>query len=133
MKINSKNIFHKTEVNGVFTNNNSKIEIHRSLKHLSKLGKEILIEKMIKDKIIEMIVGIKIDDQFGPVIVIGAGGEYTELFEDSVTLLMPLTKTIVLKAINNLKISKLLKGYRGKPKADINALVNTIMKLAKFA
>ena len=133
MKINSKNIFHKTEVNGVFTNINSKIEIHRSLKHLSKLGKEILIEKMIKDKIIEMIVGIKIDDQFGPVIVIGAGGEHTELFEDTVTLLMPLTKTIVLKAINNLKISKLLKGYRGKPKADINALVSTIIKLAKFA
>ena len=133
MKINSKNIFHKTEVNGVFTNINSKIEILRSLKHLSKFGEEILIEKMIEDNIIEMIVGIKIDDQFGPVIVIGAGGEYTELLKDSVTLLMPLTKSIILKAINNLKISKLLKGYRGKPKADINALTNTIMKLAKFA
>ena len=59
---------------------------------------------MIKDKVIEMIVGIKIDDQFGPVIIIGAGGEYTELFQDSVSLLMPLTKSIILKAINNLKI-----------------------------
>ena len=133
LKINSKNILHKTEINGVFTNINSKIELRRSLKHLSKIGEEILIEKMIKDKVIEMIVGIKIDDQFGPVIIIGAGGEYTELFQDSVTLLMPLTKSIILKAINNLKICKLLKGYRGKPKGDINALTNTIMKLAKFA
>jgi acetyl-CoA synthetase len=50
-----------------------------------------------------------------------------------VTLLLPLKKSIVLNAINNLKISKLLNGYRGKAKGDIKSLVETILKLSKFA
>ena len=133
MKINSNQILHKTEINGVFTNINSETEIKKSLKQLSKLGNEILIEKMIQDQVIEMIIGIKIDDQFGPVIIVGAGGIYTELMNDSVTLLLPLKKSIVLKAINDLKISKLLKGLRGKPEGDIQATVQAIMKLGKFA
>jgi len=133
MKINSKTIFHKTEAKGVFTNINSVNEIKKPLKQLSKFGTEILIEKMVQDQIAEMIIGIKIDNQFGPVIIIGSGGIYTELINDSVTLLLPLTKTIILKAINKLKISKLLKGFRGKPKGDIHGLIQTILKIAKFA
>ena len=88
---------------------------------------------MIQDQIAEMIIGIKIDDQFGPIIIVGSGGIYTELINDSVTLLLPLKKSMILKAINDLKISKILKGYRGKPKGDIEAFVQTIMKLATFA
>ena len=80
-----------------------------------------------------MIIGIKVDDLFGSVIIIGSGGIYTELMKDSIALLPPLRKSSVLKAINTLKISKLLKGYRGKPKADIEELVQTIMKLGTFA
>jgi len=88
---------------------------------------------MIQDQIAEIIIGIKIDDQFGPIIIVGSGEIYTELINDSVTLLLPLNKSIILKAINGLKISKLLKGFRGKPKADIEAIVQAIMKLGKFA
>jgi len=88
---------------------------------------------MVQDQVAEMIIGIKIDDQFGPVIIIGAGGIYTELMNDSVTLLLPLTKSNILKAINGLKISKLLKGYRGKPQGDIKAIIQAIMKLGRFA
>ena len=133
MKINSNQILHKSEIKGVFTNINSETEVKKSLKYLSKLGNEILIEKMIQDQVTEMIIGIKIDDQFGPVIIVGAGGIYTELINDSVTLLLPLKKSIILKAINGLKISKLLNGFRGKPKGDIEAIVQAIMKLGKFA
>jgi acetyl-CoA synthetase len=133
IKINSSQIFHKTEIQGVITNINSETEVKKSLKHISKLEKEILIEKMIQDQVTEMIIGIKIDNQFGPVIVVGAGGIYTELINDSVTLLLPLKKSIVLNAIHELKICKLLKGYRGNPKGDIEAVVQTIMKLGKFA
>ena len=133
MKINSNQILHKTEIKGVFTNVNSETEVKKNLKYLSKLGNEILIEKMIQDQVTEMIIGIKIDDQFGPVIIVGAGGIYTELMNDSVTLLLPLKKSIILKAINDLKISKLLNGLRGKPEGDIQAIVQVIMKLGKFA
>jgi acetyl-CoA synthetase len=133
IKINSKKILHKSEVKGVFTNIDSETKLKKSLKHLSKLGKQFLIEKMIHDQVAAMLLGIKIDNQFGPVIVIGTGGIYTELIKDSVTLLLPLKKSLVLKAINNLKISKLLYGYRGKPKGDIKSLIQTILKLGKFA
>ena len=133
MKINSNQILHKTEIKGVFTNINSENEIKKNLKHLSKLGNEILIEKMIEDQVTEMIIGIKIDDQFGPVIIVGSGGIYTELMNDSVTLLLPLKKSIIIKSINDLKISRLLKGLRGKPEGDIQATVQAIMKLGKFA
>ena len=105
----------------------------KNIQHLSKLGNSFLIEKMVREKVAEIIMGIKVDDQFGPLIVIGSGGIYTELINDTVTLLLPLTKSIVLDAINSLKISKLLYGYRGKAKGDINALVETILKLGKFA
>lgn len=88
---------------------------------------------MIQDQVVEMIIGIKVDDLFGPVIIIGSGGIYTELMNDSITLLLPLTKSTILKAINSLKISKLLKGYRGNSQADIEELVQTIMKLGTFA
>ena len=133
IKINSKKIIHKTEANGVFTNIKSESKLKQSIKHLSKLGKEFLIEEMIQDQVAEMILGIKIDNNFGPVIVIGAGGIYTEIIDDSITLLLPLKKSIILKAINDLKISKLLNGIRGKSKGDIQAIVQAIMKLGKFA
>tara|TARA_Y100000590_G_scaffold192615_1_gene218923 strand:+ start:246 stop:2300 length:2055 start_codon:yes stop_codon:yes gene_type:complete len=133
MKINSKNIIHKTEIKGVITNINSINEIKKTINQLSKFKTKIIIEKMIQNKIAEILVGIKIDNQFGPVIVIGSGGIYTELISDSVTMLLPLTKKNVLKAINELKISKLINGFRGGPKGDINALIQTILKIAKFA
>ena len=133
IKINSKKIIHKTEVNGVFTNINSESKLKKIVKHLSKLGKVFLIEEMIQDQVAEMILGIKIDNHFGPVIVIGAGGIYTEIIDDSITLLPPLKRSIVLKAIKELKIIKLLNGYRKKTKGDIEDLIKTIMKLGKFA
>jgi len=133
MKINSLEISHKSEVEGVFTNILTSEKIKKYTKHLSKITPEILIEKMITDTIAELIIGIKIDSQFGPVIVIGAGGIYTELFRDTATLLTPINRNQVLTAINNLKISKIIKGYRGKNEGDIKELVNTIIKISKFA
>jgi acyl-CoA synthetase (NDP forming) len=133
MKINSSEISHKSEVEGVFTNILNSKKIKKCTKHLSKITPEILMEKMITDTIAELIIGIKIDNQFGPVIVIGAGGIYTELFRDTVTLLTPINKKQALEAINNLKISKIIKGYRGKGVGDLQELVSTIIKISKFA
>ena len=133
MKINSTEISHKSEVKGVFTNILSLSDVKKYAKHLGKISYEILIEKMVSDTVAELIIGIKIDSQFGPVIVIGAGGIYTELFRDTQTLLTPINKNQIKCAINKLKISKIIKGYRGKNKGDMEEIVNTIMKLSKFA
>ena len=88
---------------------------------------------MISNSIFEMIIGIKNDSQFGPTIILGAGGIYTELFKDTTTLLLPLNKKIILDEIKKLKFSKILFGFRGSDIADIDALVNTILKVAVFA
>ncbi len=133
IKVNSKKIIHKTELKGVYINIDSENKVKKSIERLSKLGSKFLVEEMITDKVAEIILGLKIDAQFGPVIIIGSGGIYTELFKDSVTLLLPLSKTKVLNAINNLKISKILNGYRGGSKGDIESLVKTVLKFAKFA
>ena len=108
-------------------------KVKKITKHLSKITPEILMENMITDTIAELIIGIKIDNQFGPVIVIGAGGIYAELFRDTVTLLTPINKNQVLEAINNLKISKIINGFRGKGEGDMQELVSTIINISKFA
>ena len=129
-KIHSDAVFHKTEIGGVVTNITNENELKQKTK---KFKGNILIEKMITNSIFEMIIGIKNDSQFGPSIILGAGGIYTELFKDTTTLLLPLNKKIILDEIKKLKFSKILFGFRGKDSVDIDALVNTILKVAVFA
>ena len=129
-KINSNTIFHKTEIDGVVTNINSEKELK---KKTNKFKNKILIEKMITDKVFEIIIGIKNDSQFGPTLIIGAGGIYTELFNETTTLLLPLNKKIILEEIKKLKFSKILFGFRGKKGGDVDSLINIILKLANFA
>ena len=88
---------------------------------------------MIKNAVFEMIIGIKIDNEFGPTIILGAGGIYTELFKNTTTLLLPLNKKIILEEIKKLNFSKILFGFRKKSGGDIDALINTILKIASFA
>ena len=129
-KIHSTKFFHKTEIGGVIININNEKELKQKT---NKFRGNILIEKMISNSIFEMIIGIKNDSQFGPTIILGAGGIYTELFKDTTTLLLPLNKKIILDEIKKLKFSKILFGFRGSDRADIDALVNTILKVAVFA
>ena len=129
-KIHSTKFFHKTEIGGVIININNEKELKQKT---NKFRGNILIEKMISNSIFEMIIGIKNDSQFGPTIILGAGGIYTELFKDTTTLLLPLNKKIILDEIKKLKFSKILFGFRGSNIADIDALVNTILKVAVFA
>ena len=129
-KINSNTVFHKTEIGGVVTNINSEKELK---KKTNKFTGNILIEKMITDNVFEMIIGIKNDNEFGPTIILGAGGIYTELFKDTTTLLLPLTKRMIMEEIKKLKFSKILFGFRGKNSGDLDALISSILKIAKFA
>jgi acetyltransferase len=129
-KINSNTVLHKTEIGGVITNINNEKQLKQKT---NKFKGSILIEKMITDNVFEMIIGIKNDNQFGPTIILGAGGIYTELFKDTTTLLLPLNKKIILQEIKKLKFSKILFGFRGKKGGDVKSLVNIILKIAKFA
>jgi len=133
---------HKTEAGAVKLNLKSAEELKAALasigENLSRYKpgakpERFLIERMVSDVVAELIVGVKRDAQFGLILVVGAGGILVEMVEDAATLLLPATREDVAKAIAGLKIAKLLKGYRGKPAGDIEAVVDAVMAIAGYA
>ena len=81
----------------------------------------------------EMILGVNNDPQFGPVIMVGMGGVFVELFKDVAVYPAPVNKKEALELLRSLKSWRLLNGYRGQKKCDINALCETIVSVSKFA
>lgn len=92
-----------------------------------------LVERMAARPIAEMMVGIRRDETFGHILVVGAGGTAVEISRDVATLLLPLTESDVAEAISGLRISRILDGYRGGAAADIDALCKAVLKLAGLA
>ncbi len=134
------NLAHKTELGAVALNLKTEdaveqavARIGKSVQHLDGLGGNFLVEKMVSGSIAELIVGVKRDDQFGPVLVIGAGGVLVELMEDSQTLLLPVGREDVSEALESLKVYKLLNGFRGAEIADIDAVIDSVMAVANYA
>ena len=91
-----------------------------------------LVEKMIDSPVAELIVGAIRDPVFGLSLTLGAGGIFVELLEDSVILPLPTTKTEIHAAILRLKLAKLIYGYRGRPKGDLDAAVAAIAAAADY-
>jgi acetate---CoA ligase (ADP-forming) len=100
---------------------------------LSMLSDTLLVEEMFTDGVAEILIGVIVDPQFGQVLVIGAGGVLTEIMSDSVSLLPPWSHASIESALQRLTVAKLLGGYRGKPAADISALIGTILGVARYA
>jgi hypothetical protein len=88
---------------------------------------------MLTDGVLEILVGVIVDPQFGQVLVLGAGGVLTEVLSDSVSLLPPWTYQSVAAGLQRLTIRKLFGGYRGKPAADVRALIDTVLGVARYA
>ncbi len=133
IKAVSSALAHKTEQGGVVLNVRSQAEAGAAAAQLAALSDLLLVEEMITDGIAEILVGVVVDRQFGQVLVVGAGGVLTELLADSVTLLPPWTRESIGAALQRLASSKLLKGFRGRPAGDIDALVQTIVAIGQYA
>ncbi|WP_119462454.1 acetate--CoA ligase family protein [Rhodospirillaceae bacterium SYSU D60014] len=97
------------------------------------VAERFLIEKQVGSPVAELIVGVRRDEQFGLVLVVGAGGILVEMVEDAATLLLPTSRAIVERAIRGLRVAKLLAGYRGRPAGDKVAVVDAVMAVAAFA
>ena len=82
---------------------------------------------------VELILGVKVDQGFGPFVLVGAGGVLTEVLADSVLRPAPVTHETALRMIGELRVSKLLGGYRGAPPADVDALADAIVALSEVA
>jgi acetyl-CoA synthetase len=133
MKAVSAELAHKSEVGGVVLNVRSPQEASRAAQRLAALSDTLLVEEMVSDAVAEILVGICVDAQFGQLLVLGAGGVLTELLRDSVSLLPPFTADAIEAALGRLRVARLLGGFRGRPAADVPALVAATLACTRYA
>ena len=141
MKIQSRDIPHKSEVGGVRLNITTKGEaftayrelLESAQKHRPKAAIQgVLVGPMAK-KGVEIIVGSMLDQTFGPMIMVGFGGITTELFRDVIYRPAPVSALEASAMLAELKAAPLLNGFRGAAKADIAALSQLIAQVSVLA
>ena len=133
MKAAGEAIAHKSDMGGVILNISHSAEAAAAAMRLATLSGTVLVEEMIVDGVAEILVGAIVDPQFGLTLVLGAGGVLTELLQDTTQLLPPFTRLGVQAALEQLKVYRLLEGYRGKPAGDVPALVDAILAVSRYA
>ena len=140
LKVQSPDILHKTEAKGVMLNVSGADAAAAFDTLIASAGaykaeadiKGVLVEPMAKGGV-EMILGVQNDPTFGPMILVGMGGIFAEIMEDTV-LTSPVASTdAALALIQRLKGAPLLTGARGRAPADIDAVAALIVALSKFA
>ena len=140
MKILSSDIQHKTDVGGVILNIENIEQAKEAFNKIHKNVKEkapkaiiegIMISPMIKDGF-ECILGAKIDPVFGPIVMFGLGGIYTEVMKDISFAEAPLSTKKAEKMILSLKSKDIFYGARGQSSVDIKSLITAIVNLSNL-
>lgn len=132
LKVSSAAIAHKTEAGGVKLNLTSEEEVAAAAQAMAHLSDTVLVERMVRGAVAELIIGVNRDPQFGLALVVGAGGVLTELLKDSATLLLPTSRAEIERAVKGLRVWKLIEGFRGKS-GDQDAVFRAIESVAAFA
>lgn len=140
MKIVSPDIVHKTDVGCVKLNVRREevketffVIMHRAEKYTSARRIEgILVQQMIEGGK-EVIVGMKRDMHFGPLIMFGLGGIYVEVFKDVSFRIAPLSKDDAIEMIKSVKAYRILRGVRGEPMSDIDSLVDVLLRFSQIS
>lgn len=136
-KIVSPDILHKTDVKGVRVGLKTEQEVRDAFDDMygrlsSKYDtKGVILEKMV-DPGLEIIVGLQNDPQFGPVIMLGLGGIYTEIFKDVTFRVLPITREDIKDMIEELKGKSMLKGFRGSQPIDTAMLSEMLLKVGRL-
>ena len=140
LKMIGPGLEHKTEAGAVAVNLKSAAELKDSAKIMIRsvqqfdpkcLSDQFLIEAMADPPLAELVVAIRQDQQFGWVLAIGSGGVFVELIGDVKHLLLPTNAESIEAALRNLKIGKLLCGFRGAQPANFRSLSNQILSLCQ--
>jgi acetyltransferase len=141
MKIVSPDILHKSDVGGIRLNLVDDAAVRTNFTSLMQditakmpqaVLEGVLIEAMAP-KGQEVIVGMRRDPNFGPLMMFGLGGIYVELFGDVSFRVAPLSREDAADMIRNTRAGRLLTGFRGMPEADVEAVVDTILRLSQLA
>jgi len=137
MKVVSPQILHKTDVGGVKVGVSSEQQVREVFNDMyGRLSgrynvKGVLLEKMVPSGV-ELIVGLQYDVQFGPVIMVGLGGIFTEVFRDVAFRMLPITKDDARSMLDDLQGKKILQGFRGSKPIDIGMLAEALVKIGKL-
>jgi acetyltransferase len=138
MKIVSKDILHKSDAGGVKLNISSEQEAESAFNEIINNAKNfkpdaditgVLVTPMAKDGL-EVIVGTKIDEQFGPIIMFGIGGILVEIIKDVSFRVLPLSRGSAKKMIEEIKSAKILDGFRGYKPFDKKALTKLLLTVS---
>lgn len=142
LKVISPEISHKTDVGGVVLNVASADAVRERYAgmlndvHQRAPGapiEGIAVQRMISEaRGVELLVGMTRDRQFGPVMLVGAGGITTELQKDSALELLPLTDRLIDRMLNSLRIYPLLEGYRGRAGVNIPLLRQVVARFIQL-
>lgn len=123
-------IAHKTEAGAVALNLQSACAVHAAAAGMPATS--FLVEKMVTGSLVELLIGIVRDPAHGYVLTLAAGGILTELLEDSRSLIVPAGREEIRQALENLRLGRVLTGYRGKPACDLEAIVEAVMAVQAF-
>ena len=141
LKIVSPDILHKTEANGVKLNLKTVDEVGKAFDEIMASAKEkfpnanvhgVAVQKMAAPGL-EIIIGMTLDAQFGPVLMFGLGGIFVEVMKDVSFGITPITARDAREMIHNIKGYPLLNGFRGTTKIDVANLESWLLKLSDFA
>ncbi len=141
MKISGPKILHKTDVGGVKLNLTDEEAVRAAFDEMiqnvrQRLGDEIEIWGVVIQKMLdpgkEVILGVTRDDRFGPVLMFGLGGIYTETFRDVAFRLAPIRENVAKEMIHEIRSIKLLEGVRGEPPSDLSAVAECLLRLSQF-
>jgi len=142
LKVVSDEITHKTDVGGVSLNIASRKQVEKEFGKIVARAKKavpkariqgVSVQAMIDAGNVELIIGKKEDNVFGPVLLFGAGGIATEVFGDKSIGLPPLNRRLARKMIENTKIHRLLKGRRPRLKAKLSGLEAMLVDFSRFS
>ncbi len=142
LKIRSRDVIHKSDVGGVALNLAGRKDVEAAAKQMNeriaralpkaRLEGFTVQEMIVRPGAFELIAGVTTDPTFGPVILFGQGGTAVEIVKDESLELPPLNSALARAQIERTRVAALLKGYRGRPAADIDGVVNVLVQLSRI-
>ena len=133
--VKAAGLAHKTEADAVALDLNDAGAVDEVARRIAgaSAAEMVIVERQVGDAVVELLVSVRREDPVGWLLTIGAGGTLVEILEDTCSLLLPVTAEDVRSALQGLSVWPLLAGYRGRPGADVEAVVDAVLGVVQMA